>query len=159
MTKLFKNIKPSVQLNKTFTHIIKDYSFGNLSKKTMCELYKDGRAFSYFIEPWLAKHYPLIHVKKNKDHDFIDKNNPNILYDEKTFTHNGCKFCPSNMIGQGRIIDKKIFKKKTKKLIFCIVSNIEFPKIKLKFVRGKDLLSKYPNINIPISKMNEFFYT
>jgi len=157
MTKIPKSRLPSVELNKTFTHNIRNYAFGNLSKKAVCEIYKDGRAFSYFIEPWLTKHYPLIHIKKNKDHDFVDKNNSKILYDEKTFTQNGCKFCPSNMIGQGRVFNRSIFKKKTKRLIFCIVSNIEFPRIKLKFIHGKDLIKKYPNESIPLSKMDEFF--
>ena len=53
----------SVELNKTFNHIIENYRFGNLSDEICKEIWKDGRPFSHFIEVWLAENYPLIHVK------------------------------------------------------------------------------------------------
>ena len=80
--------------------------------------------FSHFIEHWISNNYPLTHVDGCKSHDFIDINDSTILYDEKTFTKGGCNFCPSNMLGQGRKFDKEVFTEKTKKLIFCIVSNV-----------------------------------
>ena len=147
----------SVELNKTFTHTIKNYTFGNLPDNVCKEIFKDGRPFSHFIECWIAENYPLVHIKGNKHYDFIDKNFPETLYDEKTFTKNGCKFCPSNMLGQGRVFDKEIFEEKTKKMIFCIVSNIKFPKIKVRFIKGYDLLNKYPNGMIPLTDEIKFF--
>lgn len=149
--------KISVELNKTFNHTIENYTFGNLSDEICKEIFKDGRAFAHFIEYWIAENYPLIHVKGCKDHDFTDKNFPEILYDEKTFTKNGCSFCPSNMLGQGRVFDEEIFQEKTNKMVFCIVSNINFPEIKLRFVHGVDLITKYPKGNIPLSDEIKFF--
>lgn len=147
----------SVELNKTFNHTIQNVSFCNLSKECLNDILKDGRAFSHFIEPWLAKNYPLNHIKGCKKFDFTDKNFPNILYDEKTFTKKGCKFCPSNMLGQGRKFNKEIFEEKTKKMIFCIVSNVHFPNIKVRFVKGITLLPKYPNGKIPSKDFIKFF--
>ena len=147
----------SVVLNKTFTHHIINCGFDNLSSTDCYQVYKDGRVFSHFIERWLANNYPLKWIGGCQSHDFVDINNEEIKYDEKTFTKGGCHFCPSNMLGQGRKFDKVVFEEKTKKLIFCIVSNINFPEIKIKFVKGTDLLVKYPKGKIPLKDNIEFF--
>jgi len=156
-TKIVKRVGPSVVLNTTFNHIINDIGFGGLSTEKVNDIFKDGRMFSGFIEPWIALHYPVNHITGCKSYDFTDKEYPDILYDEKTFTKNGCKFCPSNMIGVGRKFNKEIFEEKTKKLIFCIVSNIDFPNIKIKFVKGVDLMVLYPTGNIPSKDHIKFF--
>ena len=148
---------PSVELNRTFTHFINNYTFGNLPINSCQGILRDGRVFSHFIEHWISNNYPLTHVDGCKSHDFIDNSDPTIIYDEKTFTKGGCNFCPSNMLGQGRKFDKEVFVEKTKKLIFCIVSNINFPEIKIKFVRGEDLLELYPNGKIPLCDHVKFF--
>ena len=144
--------------NITYTHVIYNFSFGNLPKSEIIEIFKDGRAFSHFIEPWLAFNYSnLHHVKGCKKHDHVDTINENIKYDQKTFTQRGCKFMPSNMIGQGRKFNQEIFKEKAKNLIYIIVSNINFPEIKVKFVRGIDLLVKYPKGVIQLKDFDKFF--
>ena len=56
---------------------------------------------------------------------------------------------PSSMIGTGRIFNQSDFEKKANKLIYCIVSNINFPEIKIIFIRGSDLITKYPLGSIP----------
>jgi len=149
--------KPSVKLNTTFEHTIDKYTFGNLPDNVCKEIWKDGRPFSHFIEGWISKNYPLTHVKGCKKYDFTDNNHPNILYDEKTFTKSGCKFCPSNMLGQGRKFNKELFDEKSKKLIFCIVSNINFPRIKIRFVKGSDLILRYPTGKISSKDFIKFF--
>ena len=148
---------PSVRLNHTFVHEIRDYSFGNLPADVCQEIYKDGRPFSHFIEQFIAYNYPLNHVPGCKSYDFTDRNAPTILYDEKTYTKRGCKFCPSNMLGQGRVFNQEEFEIHCKKLIFCIVSNIDFPTIKIRFVRGEELILEYPNANIPLNDHEKFF--
>jgi hypothetical protein len=84
-------------------------------------------------------------------------NDENIKYDQKTFTARGCKFMPSNMIGERRKFDKKIFEEKAKKLIYIIISNVEFPEIKIKFVKGIDLIVDYPDGKIPSKDLIKFF--
>lgn len=151
--KLNYNFKMNkIKYNITYTHILKNFSFGNIPKSIIVDTYKDGRAFAHFIEPWLSKNYPLIHIKGCKKYDHIDINN--IKYDQKTFTTRGCKFMPSNMIGEGRLFNKKVFQTKAKKLIYIIVSNINFPEIKIKFVKGINLIKKYPSGIIRLKDFN-----
>jgi hypothetical protein len=147
----------SIKLNETTVHVIEDFSFGNLPKSAIIEIYKDGRAFSHFIEPWLAENYPLNHVKGCKKYDHTDLNNANVKYDQKTFTARGCKFMPSNMIGEGRSFNKEVFEEKAKELIYIIVSNVNFPEIKIKFVKGIDLIVDYPTGAIPSKDFVKFF--
>ena len=148
---------PSVELNKTVCHTLTNYSFGNVPIETLNKIYKDGRPFSHLIEGWAVNNYPLVYVNGCKDHDFIDKRFENIKYEAKTFTQKGCIYMPSNMIGTGRKVKLDVLKEKAQKLIYCIVSNINFPEIKIKFVKGTYLLENYPKGRIPSSKYVNFF--
>lgn len=145
----------SIVFNKSYTHIIENFSFGNIPENIMKKTLKDGRAFSHFIEPWLSINYSLEHIKGCKKYDFID--DIDNKYEQKTFTKGGCKFMPSNMIGEGRKFNKTIFEQKCKELIYIIVSNINFPEIKVKFIKGIDLLSIYPSGIIPLKDFHKFF--
>lgn len=147
----------NIKYNTTFTHTLNGFGFDDLPQSELIDIFKDGRAFSYFIEPWLAMNYPLIHVTGCKDHDFIDANNNEIIFDEKTFTTRGCRFMPSSMIGTGRLFDQEKFEEKAKKMIYCIVSNINFPEIKIKFIPGTILIKTYPNGIIHIKEHNNLF--
>jgi len=150
-------INENIKFDTTFNHKIENFGFGNLAQSAIINIYKDGRPFSHFIEAWLAINYPLIHISGCKKYDHTDINDENIKYDQKTFTSRGCKFMPSNMIGEGRKFDKKIFEEKAKRLIYIIVSNVEFPEIKIKFVKGIDLIVDYPDGKIPSKDFIKFF--
>jgi len=143
--------------NKTFIFKLGDYSFGNLPSQMIIDIFKDGRPFSHFIEKWLSLNFELIHIGGCKAYDFVDENDENIKYDQKTFTIRGCKFMPSNMIGEGRKFDKEIFETKAQNLTYIIVSNVNFPEIKIKFVKGTDLINTYPNGVIPSKDFIKFF--
>jgi hypothetical protein len=93
--------------NKTFIYNLSEFSFGNLPHAMIIEIFKDGRPFSHFIEKWLSFNFELHHIMGCKSYDFTDTNDENIKYDQKTFTSRGCKFMPSNMIGEGRKFDKE----------------------------------------------------
>jgi hypothetical protein len=150
-------IKNQNIFNKTFIFNLVDYSFGNLPSQMIIEIFKDGRPFSHFIEKWLSVNFHLLHIGGCKAYDFVDENDENIKYDQKTFTIRGCKFMPSNMIGEGRKFDKEIFETKAQKLNYIIVSNVNFPEIKIKFVKGTDLINTYPNGTIPSKDFIKFF--
>ena len=157
-TSSHEHVASSIVFNTTFTHSIQDCSFGNLPREICIDILKDGRPFSHFIEPWLAQTYPALkHIKGCKDHDLVDNIDESIKYEQKTFTKKGCIFTPSNMKGQGRKFDQTIFEEKTKKLIFIIVSNVNFPEIKIKFVRGTNLIIDYPAGKIPFKDFDKFF--
>jgi len=149
--------KQDIIHNKTYSYTINDIRFGNLSQSTIYEIFKDGRAFSHLIEPWLEEILPLKHIKGCKSYDFTDMNDEEIKYDAKTFTRRGCYFVPSNMIGEGRTFNKKIFDEKAKNLIYIIVSNVHFPEIKIKFVKGSELIKQYPKGKIGKNEFDKFF--
>lgn len=152
------NNNNTIKYNTTFTHRLDNISFDNVPQSGIIDILKDGRPFSHFIEPWLAIHYPLTHIKGCKKYDHTDINDENVKYDQKTFTKaGGCKIMPSNMIGEGRKFNKEIFEEKAKNLIYIIVSNVDFPEIKIKFVKGIDLIVDYPSGIIPSKDFVKFF--
>lgn len=146
-----------IVFNETFTSIIQNFSFGNLPQEIVKEIFKDGRVFSHFIEQLLAQDYGLTHIKGCKDHDLVDPQNPETKYEQKTFTRRECDFTPSNMKGQGRHFDKAVFDEKSKGLNYVIVSNLNFPEIKVRFVKGAELAALYPNGSIPKRDHDKFF--
>ena len=146
-----------IEFNKTISRTIRNAHFDVLQPESLAELFKDGRIFSHFSERVLASDYGLNHVAGCKDHDIVDPVNPNIKYEQKTFTGNGCKFMPSNMIGQGRHFDKEVFDEKVKDLNYVIVSNINFPELYIRFVKGTELAGLYANGNIPLKDHDKFF--
>jgi hypothetical protein len=149
----------SIVFDETFTKKIANVSFGNLPQATLLELFGDGRIFSHFMERMLALDYGLKHVTGCQGHDLVDATDATIKYEQKTFTRNGCKFMPSNMIGQGRHFDKAVFDEKVKGLIYIIVSNVHFPELKIRFVKGADLAAMYPKGEIKFNDHDKFFIT
>ena len=147
----------TIVFNKTFTSTIQNTAFGNLSQEVLKELFGDGRIFSHFMERMLAQEYGLTHVTGCKGHDLVDSKNPEIKYEQKTFTARGCKFMPSNMIGQGRHFDKAVFDEKSKGLNYIIVSNTRFPEIRVRFIKGADLAAAYPMGEIKTKDHDTFF--
>jgi hypothetical protein len=146
-----------IELDKTYEFLIENISFDSLPPEILRDIFLDGRAFSHFIEPWLTTQFPLRHVKGCKEYDHVGIDDPETLYDAKTMTRGGCKFCPSNMLGAGRRFDPTVFVEKAKKLIYIVVCNVDFPKIQIRFVRGDELASRYPNGTISLSDRTAFY--
>ena len=136
-----------IELDKTYQFKIENYSFGNLAVNELNKLFQDGRYASPFLEIQLTKWFDeLTHVPGNKDHDHVGKNGR--LYDAKNFTKNGLKFKPSNMLGQGRTFVAEVAHKKANKLIYICCDIVEFPKIRVRFVEGSELVKQYPKCEI-----------
>jgi len=146
---------PTIVFDKTFHRTIKNFTFDDLSQEKLVKHYKDGRHFAPLMEQILALDFNLTHVEGCKDHDLVDPSNPDMRFDEKTFTKGGCRFMPSNMIGQGRTYDETVFHEKAKKLNYVICSNVNFPEVKIRFVKGTDLIALYPKGEI---KDHEAFF-
>ena len=147
-----------IELNKTYSFEVDNFSFGGLENEELIELFKDGRVASFFLEPQLTKWFPeLTHVKGCKDHDHIDESGNK--YDAKNFTKNGLKFMPSNQIGAGRGFDYETTRKKIEETgmtyIACDINN--FPTVNVKFVNGIELLEKYPTATITLKDKELFF--
>mgnify|MGYP001388398666 FL=1 len=157
----FNNFENFVKLEENKTYIFKlgNISFESLDKNTLDTMFKDGRIFSHFSEHWLEDNCPILkHVTGCKDHDFVNKVNQT-QYDAKTWTARKLDFRPSNMLGKGRTFDKEIFDKKCNKLTYIIISNVDFPEIKVKFIKGCDLIKLYPKgyVYTNEEELNKFF--
>ena len=107
-------------------------------------MYRDGRVFSQWIERWMERTFPeLRRISGCKKYDFINSNDENIKYEAKTFTSaSGLSYAPSGQTGVGRKIDEPIARERASNLIYSIVSNVNFPNIKIKFLHGNDLMQK-----------------
>jgi hypothetical protein len=144
-----------IEFNKTVGKKITNYGFDDLPLETLDQMYKDGRPVSYPLEFVTARDYGLTYIPGCKGHDFVDSSNNK--YDQKGFTKNGCEFMPSSMIGARRTFDKDVFDEKVKDMIYVIVSVINFPEIKTRFVKGSELAGLYPNGKISLKDHDKFF--
>jgi hypothetical protein len=144
-------------MNQVHRFTLSNVAFDCLPPEQLAKIFNDGRVFSHLIEPWLAEKFPITHVTGNKEYDFIDNSDQNIKSDAKTFTAGGCNFRPSNMIGSRRKFDQTLFEEKANKLIYILVSNINFPEIRVKFISGADLIVQYPKGKIPYADYGKIF--
>ncbi len=145
-----------IKLNKTYNFAYRGkVSFGDLSEEECHEVLQDGRFAAPFMERQLTKHFPeLVHVDK-PGYDHVDPTGQR--YDAKNFTKRGLKFMPSNQIGQGREFDKEVAHEKSSDLIYICCDIVEFPKVRVIFKKGSDLIQEYPSCTINKSKREVLF--
>ena len=141
-----------VKLNKTYEFDLTDtMSFGDIKQERLYEFFKDGRNASFMLEEQLIHWFPeLTRVEGNKDHDHISEDG--VKYDAKNFTKGGLNFMPSNQIGAGRKFDSVIAYEKANKLVYICCDIVDFPKVRVIFKSGKDLVKDFPNCKV--SKTN-----
>ena len=146
----------NIEINKEYAFEIHNFAFGDIPDDELIENFKDGRCCSWFMEPQLSKWFPqLIRVKGNKDHDHKDANG--VLYDAKNFTSNGLQFAPSNQYGAGRKFNESVAHEKANKLIYICCDIVDFPKIRVKFAEGSQLIKQFPKCKINKNQREEFF--
>lgn len=143
------------ELNKIFKFTLKNISFDNIPTHKLIKLFKDGRHASHVLELWIETNFEDIKKIDVKNHDFIDSKDN--YMEAKNFTKNGAKFMPSRMLGVGRKYIKEEADKVIKSNIYVITDINDMPTIKIKFVKGDDLLKKYPKAVIPFKLRDEFF--
>ena len=148
-----------IEYNKVYKYdLAGTVKFGSLPKKTVHEVYKDGRVASHLLEPQIEVWFPeLRHIRGCKSHDHVHKKDGR-LFDAKNFTPaGGCKFMPSKMLGTGRKFNEQEFIHKTSNMTYIICDIVDFPKIRLIFKEGKELAQRYPKGNISKTKREELF--
>ncbi len=145
-----------IELNKTYNFNIDSVSFGSIPKVRIHEFFKDGRVASFFLEEQLPHWFPeLTRIEGNKDHDHVDTLGRK--YDAKNFTKGGLRFMPSNQMGAGRKFNALVAHDKANKLIYICCDIVEFPKVRVKFVKGSELIKEYPKCSVPKSKREVLF--
>ena len=146
-----------VKLNKTVTHKVTEFKFGDLTSEELKDTFQDGRIASWFMEQQLPYWYPeLTRVTGQKDHDHID--NTGRFFDQKTFTARGVTCLPSNQQGKGRTFNEEAAYEKANKLIYIITDVNDFPNIHVRFVEGKDLINNYPQLKVKFTQREELLW-
>ena len=145
-----------IVLNRTFAFdLAGQVRFGELSTDTLYTIFKDGRNASFMLEEWLTLKFPLTRVLGNRDHDHVDELGNK--YDAKNFTKGGLKFMPSNQIGAGRQFNKEIAHQHAGELIYICCDIVDFPRIRVRFINGSELMATYPKCSIPFRKRESLF--
>ena len=128
-------------------------SFGNLDQNFLYEMFQDGR---FCCEP-LSRHIEqvfdgLVFVDK-RGYDFTWKDRK---VEKKQITKSGLKFCPSSMIGAGRKVNYKevVNHIQESNLLYALADITKFPKVRVIFVEGQDLLDRCSNEKCSFSKTN-----
>lgn len=137
----------TIELNKTYNFTVDNVSFGDIPPERIPTFFQDGRVAAFLLEEQLTHWFPeLTRIEGNKDHDHIDRKGRK--YDAKGFTKGGLRFMPSSMIGIGRKLDNEVARKKAAGLIYICCDIVEFPKVRVKFIYGKDLIQEYPKCEV-----------
>ena len=146
-----------IEIDRVYNFVIDNLGFGPLSHEEVSEIYKDGRPCSHLLEPCLVKWFPaLTHIKGCKGYDHIDQSGQK--YDAKNFTRSGgLRFMPSNQIGAGRKLNLNEVEKKSRDLVYICCDIVDFPKVRVVFKTGEDLLKRYPSASVALSKREELF--
>lgn len=145
------------ELNKTYHFNIptENLRFGDLSGEECVELFRDGRVAAPFFERQIPKWFPALTFVDKKGYDHVDLDGR--CYDAKGFTNGGCKFMPSRMLGVGRTFDQEEAQGHAEELIYIIHEIIDFPKVRVIFKRGSDLVKDFPKCSIPKGKREVLF--
>lgn len=131
-------------------------AFGDLPTSVLEEILKDGRLASHFLERQLEVWFPELTFVNAKGYDHVRKGS-DILYDQKCFTKGGLTFAPSKMLGAGRkiVFEEAHAHANTIDYIACDI--IDFPKVRVRFCKGSDLVKKYPSCKVKHTQRDEFF--
>ena len=146
----------TIKYNNPYYFHISDVAFGTLSTSILCELFKDGRVISHFIEKQLEVWFKnlLFEDGKGYDHRCVETD---VLYDAKCFTKSGANFSPSVMLGAGRKVNEEELHEHANVMNYIICDVYEFPKIRVVFKKGEDLIKDYPKGKIPFKDREKIF--
>lgn len=145
-----------IKFNKTYDFdLTGKVQFGNLPLEEIHELFKDGRVASKFLEHYIPIWFPEVKFVDEDGYDHIDKQG--VKYDLKGFTKGGAGYAPSNMIGAKRKINVAEMHAHAKTINYIFSDITEFPKVRVVFKTGEDMVRDYPNGKIP-SKQKDILF-
>jgi hypothetical protein len=141
--------------NKNYNFKI-NATFGDLPTSVLEKVLKDGRLASHFLERQLEVWFPELTFVNAKGYDHVRKGS-DILYDQKCFTKGGLGFAPSKMLGAGRKINIEEAHAHANTIDYIACDITEFPKVVVRFVKGSDLVEKYPTCKVKYNQREELF--
>ena len=151
----------NIEFNKIYYKEIEGFSFGELSQEQLIAIFKDGRVSCHFLQPYLNIWFPETKFvdANGYDHEWLNEDAITRLIEQKGYNQSGANYRPSSQLGIGRtpndqeIIDF-IYENS---LVYVITDNYDFPKIRIRFIEGKELLQLYPNFKISVAERENFF--
>lgn len=149
----------NVELDKLYSCIIPNVSFGNLDSSELNKLFADGRVASHFMEIQITKWFPELERKEVKrgraKSDHIDKSGN--MYEMKSLTKCGCKLMPSYQYGGSRTFDYDEYKELAEQTRYIICDIRAFPMVTVVFKKGEDLAKMFPKGLVSL-KESELLY-
>ena len=135
--------------------VVDNISFGDLSGDELADMFTDGRLASHFLERQLTKWYPELTFVDKRGYDHVDEQDNK--YDQKCFTKGGLGFAPSHMGGKGRVFVQEEAHTHAMDITYICCDIVDFPRVRVKFSKGSDLIKFYPKCKIPFKDREEFF--
>jgi len=130
--------------------------FGDLPVDTVHALFQDGRVASKFLENVLPHWFEDLRYVDQDGYDHVRISDGRKL-DLKGFTRGGASYAPSNMLGAGRKIDREKLHEHAREIDYILSDITEFPRVRIVFKRGTDLVENYPAGKIPNQERETLF--
>ena len=150
-----------LELNKVYYREIENLAVGDIPKEQLIEIFKDGRVSCHFLQPQLNIWFPETKFvdANGYDHEWLNEDAITRLIEQKGYNQSGANYRPSSQLGIGRTPnDQEIIDFiDENSLVYVITDNYDFPKIRIRFIEGKELLQLYPNFKISVAERENFF--
>ena len=130
--------------------------FGDMPAEYLYKLFRDGRVASKFLEHTIPEWFPDLEFVDQDGYDHISKITGR-KYDLKGFTKGGASYAPSNMLGAGRKINEEKLHEHAETIDYILSDITEFPKVRIVFKSGSELVKKYPNGKISLKEKKALF--
>ena len=130
--------------------------FGDMPVEQLHKLFQDGRVASKFLENTIPTWFPDLEFVDAKGYDHVSKTTGR-QYDLKGFTKGGANYAPSTMLGAGRKVDVQVLHEHAESIDYIISDVTEFPKVRIVFKKGTDLVRDYPTGKISIKERKNLF--
>jgi hypothetical protein len=145
------------QLNQVYEFdLTGKVSFGDMPVEQLYSLFRDGRVASKFLEHTLPTWFPDLEFVDQDGYDHVSKTTGR-KYDLKGFTKGGASYAPSNMLGAGRKIDQRKLHEHAETIDYILSDITEFPRVRIVFKAGTDLVRDYPTGKIPVAQKQQIF--
>ena len=154
---LKKGPKMSIEYDKIYTFdLTGKVSFGDLPEQLLFTLFTDGRVASKFLENHMPIWFPELVFTDSKGYDHIHRETLR-KFDLKGFTPRGACYAPSEMLGKGRKIVLETVHEHAKEIDYIFSDITEFPKVRIIFRRGTDMVNLFPSTKIKYKERHLLF--
>ena len=132
--------------------------FGEMPDATLYKIFQDGRIISKFLEHYIPIWFPEVKFVDARGHDHVDVATGLKKWDLKGFTiKSGARYMPSNMIGGGRTKNLQEAHAHAHTIDYIFSDVIDFPKIRIQFKTGTELVTRFPSGEIAVRQRDELF--